>query len=153
MTKAVFINGGRVNYVQNVSASHHLFQSDEPVEAGGLDLGPDPYDLLLAALGSCIGITLRMYAERKGWPLGDVRTRLTYARVHAEDCSTCDGEPKLIDTIEVELSLVGDLSDDQRRRFMEIAEKCPVHRTLTSPIRIRTRPAPRTADASVLQTK
>jgi putative redox protein len=123
---------------------HHLLQADEPVDSGGSDAGPDPYDLLLAALGACISITLRMYADRKQWPLEGVQVRLSYARVHAEDCATCDSEAKLLDIIEVELSLVGDLSEDQRRRLKEIAEKCPVHRTLTSPIPIRTRPAPQT---------
>ena len=140
MTRAVLVNGGQVNYVQNISVDHHLFHADEPVDSGGLDAGPDPYELLLSALGACIGITLRMYAGRKLWPLEGIQVRLTYARVHAEDCAACDGEPRLIDTIDVEVSVVGDLSEDQRRRLIEIAGKCPVHRTLTSSIQIRTRP-------------
>ena len=147
MTRAVVVNGGQVNYVQNISVGHHLFQADEPVNSGGLDAGPDPYELLLAALGSCISITLRMYAERKQWPLESVHTRLTYARVHAEDCAACDGETRLIDAIDAEVLVVGDLSGDQRRRLLEIAGRCPVHRTLTSSIQIRTRPAPQSSDA------
>ena len=83
MTRAVLVNSGQVDYVQNISVGQHLSQADEPVDSGGLDAGPDPYELLLSALGACIGITLRMYAERKLWPLESVQVRLTYARVHA----------------------------------------------------------------------
>ena len=151
MTRTVLVNGGQVRYTQKISVGHHLLQADEPVEAGGLDAGPDPYELLLTALGACISITLRMYADRKQWPLEKVQVRLSYGRVYADDCATCDGELKLINAIEVQLSLIGDLSEDQRRRFMEIAEKCPVHRTLTSPIPIRTRPAPEGSDALAWQ--
>ncbi|HXD30225.1 MAG TPA: OsmC family protein [Pyrinomonadaceae bacterium] len=144
MSKAVIVNDGLIRYVQNISVGHHLLQADEPVASGGSDAGPDPYELLLAALGACISITLRMYADRKQWPLDGVQVRLSYARVHAEDCATCDSEAKLIDIIDVEVSVVGDLSEDQHRRLLEIAGKCPVHRTLASPISIRTRPAPQT---------
>lgn len=151
MTRAVLVNDGQVNYVQNISVGHHLFQADEPVNSGGLDAGPDPYELLMAALGACISITVRMYAERKQWPLESVQVRLTYARVHAEDCAAYDGEARLIDAIDVEVSVVGDLSEDQRRRLIEIAGKCPVHRTLTSSIQIRTLPASRNSDALALQ--
>jgi putative redox protein len=151
MSRAVVVNGGRVDYVQNISVGHHLFPADEPVDSGGLDAGPDPYELLLAALGACVSITVRMYAERKQWPLESVQVRLTYARVHAEDCAACDGEPRLIDAIDVEVSVVGDLSGDQRRRLIEIAGRCPVHRTLTSSIQISTRPAPEGSDAVAWQ--
>jgi len=147
MTRAVLVDGGQVNYVQNISVGQHLFQADEPVEAGGLDSGPDPYELLLTSLGACISITLRMYADRKHWPLASVHVRLTYARVHAEDCAACDGETRLIDAIDAEVLVVGDLSEEQRRRLMEIAERCPVHRTLTSSIQIRTRPATQRSEA------
>ena len=147
MSRAVLVNDGQVNYVQNISVGHHLFQADEPVNSGGLDAGPDPYELLMAALGACISITLRMYAERKQWPLESVQVRLMYARVHAEDCAACDGEARLIDAIDAEVLVVGDLSEDQRRRLIEIAGKCPVHRTLNSPVQIRTRPAAQSSDA------
>lgn len=130
MTRAVVVNDGQVNYVQNVSVGHHLFQADEPVDAGGVDGGPNPYELLLAALGACTGITVRMYAQRKRWPLESVQVRLTY----------------VMDAIEEEVSVVGDLSEDQRRRLIEIAARCPVHRTLNSPVQIRTRPAPQGSD-------
>lgn len=142
MTRAVLVSGAEVRYVQNISVGHHLLQADEPSEAGGRDAGPDPYELLLSALGACISITLRMYADRKQWPLKSVQVQLSYGRVYADDCATCDGELKLIDAIEVQLKLIGELSEDQRRRFKEISEKCPVHRTLTSPIQILTRLAP-----------
>lgn len=147
MSRDVLVNGGQVRYAQKISVGHHLLQADEPIEAGGLDAGPDPYELLLAALGSCISITLRMYADRKQWPLEDVEVRLTYGKIQADDCTTCDGELKLIDAIEVQLSLVGDLSEAQRRRLMEISERCPVHRTLSSPIQIRTRPTSQSSEA------
>ena len=143
MTRAVIVEDGEVRYAQNISVGHHFFHADEPLEVGGRDAGADPYELLLAALGACIGITLRMYADRKQWPLEGVQVRLSYARMHAEDCATCDDEIKMVDGIEVEVLVVGDLSEDQRRRLMEIAERCPVHRTLSSPIQIRTRPAPK----------
>ena len=142
MTRAVLVNGDQVRYVQKISVGRHLLQADETADAGGLDAGPNPYELLLAALGSCISITLRMYAGRKEWPLEKVQVRLTYGRVYADDCVTCERELKLIDAIRVELSVIGDLSEDQRRRLLEIAGKCPVHRTLTSPIQILTRLAP-----------
>ena len=147
MSRAVVVNGGQVDYAQNISVGRHLFHADEPAASGGLDAGPDPYELLLAALGACVSITLRMYAERKQWPLESVQVRLKYARVHAEDCAMCDGESRLIDAMEVEVLLIGDLTGDQRRRLIEIAGKCPVHRTLTSSIQIRTRPAPESSEA------
>ena len=147
MTRAVLVDGGQVNYLQSISVGQHSFQADEPVDSGGLDAGPDPYELLLASLGTCISITLRMYAERKQWPLESVHVRLTYARVHAEDCAACDGETRLTDAIEAEVLVVGDLSEAQRTRLMEIAGRCPVHRTLESSIKIRTLPAPQSTEA------
>ena len=142
MARTVLINGGRVRYPQNISVGEHFLGADEPVEVGGSDTGPDPYELLLSSLGACISITLRRYADRKQWPLEEVQVRLGYGRGHADDCATCDGELKLIDVINVQLSVMGDLSEEQRRRLLEIAGKCPVHRTLTSPIQINTRLTP-----------
>ena len=139
MTRAVFVKGGEVRYVQTVSVDHHLFQADEPFDVGGRDAGPNPFELLLAALGTCTSITVRMYAERKGWPLEDVQVRLVYAPVPSENCDTSSGEAELVDGIQEELIVVGDLSEAQRRRLAEIAAKCPVHRTLGSPISICTR--------------
>ena len=139
MSRRVVVDGGRLQYRQNISVGHHLYQSDEPVNAGGRDAGPDPYELLLSALGSCVGITLRIYADRKQWPLEAVRVELSWARVHMADCVACDSGFELVDGIEMELSFVGDLSESQRERLLQIANKCPVHRTLSSPIQIRAR--------------
>ena len=147
MTRAVFVKGGEVRYVQTVSVGHHLFQADEPFDVDGRDAGPNPFELLLAALGTCTSITVRMYADRKGWPLEDVQVRLAYATVQAEDCDTRNDGAELVDGIQEELIVVGDLSEAQRRRLAEIAARCPVHRTLGSPISICTRLATQSVDA------
>ena len=139
MTRCVTVSSGSSKYAERIAVGSHVLHADEPVSVGGEDGGPNPYELLLAALGACTGMTLRMYAERKKWPLEDVRVRLAYAKVHADDCANCEGEARTIDHIELEISLVGSLTEEQRNRLLEIADKCPVHRTLTSPIRIRSR--------------
>ena len=114
---------------------NHLLITDEPVEAGGEDAGPDPYTLLLAALGSCISMTATLYAKRKGWPLERVTVRLRQQRIHAVDCLECkDVKEGFIHRIERSVSFAGDLSEEQHLRLQEIAHKCPVHKTLTSPI-------------------
>ena len=141
MSRNVSVDDGRLRYVQKISAGPHRLLADEPAEAGGTDAGPNPYEMLLAALGSCASITVRMYAERKQWPLEGVHVRMSWARVHAEDCAECDTEVRMVDGIEMDLSFSGDLSEDQRRRLIEIANRCPVHRTLSSQVPIRTRPA------------
>ena len=138
MARDVLVRGGKVPYAQNIIVGHHLLHADEPLQANGRDAGPDPYELLLAALGACISITLRMYADRKQWPLEDVGVRLSYGRVYAEDCEGCDGELKLVDAIQVQLAVTGNLSEIQRQRLLEIAQRCPVHRTLAAPIKIVT---------------
>ena len=102
-------------------------------------MSPNPYELLLAALGACTSMTVRMYAERKQWPLQGVEVRLTHSRIHAEDCAECDTKQGMLDRIEAEITFIGDLSDDQRHRLLEIANICPVHRTLVSEVQIRTR--------------
>jgi len=111
----------------------HTFTTDEPIAAGGEDAGPDPYTLLLAALGSCISMTLNLYARRKQWPLESVTVRLRQDRIHSKDCKEClqDG---YVHRIERSVSLTGPLTDEQRARLQEIAHKCPVHKTLTSQI-------------------
>jgi putative redox protein len=142
MVSHVSVNSGPSRYAQKISVGSHVLQADEPSNLGGNDAGPNPYEFLLAALGACTSMTVRMYAERKKWPLAAVRVGLSYAKVHAEDCANCDTEVRMIDQIDVEISFAGSLSDDQRTRLMEIANKCPVHRTLTSQVRIRSRLAP-----------
>ena len=109
--------------------------TDEPVDAGGEGAGPDPYTLLLAALGSCISMTTRLYAKRKGWPLESVTVRLRQQRIHAQDCAECAKETEgFVHRIERSVSFAGSLSEEQLARLQEIAHKCPVHKTLTSPI-------------------
>ena len=137
MLRNVSVQDAGVRYSQIISAGRHVFRGDEPVDAGGRDTGPNPYDFLLAALGSCASITVRMYADRKQWPLEDVHIELSYGQTHAEDAAACDTETGMITAIEMEVSFVGDLSEQQRQRLLEIANKCPVHRTLTSRIQIR----------------
>ena len=113
----------------------HSFITDEPISAGGDDAGPDPYTLLLAALGSCISMTLTLYARRKQWPLESVTVELRQKRIHAKDCKECvQDEEGHIHRIERSVTLTGPLSDEQRARLQEIAHKCPVHKTLTSRI-------------------
>jgi putative redox protein len=126
-------------FQQRVEAGGHYLVADEPASAGGLGSGLNPYDLLLAALGACTSMTLRLYAERKGWPLERVRVGLDHRRIHAEDCADCETKVGLVDEISREIEIKGPLDDGQRERLMEIADRCPVHRTLTSEIVIRTR--------------
>ena|SRR5215813_4993257 len=146
MSRSVVVETGELRYAQNISVGPHLLRGDEPVSAGGGDVGPNPYELLLAALGTCTSMTVRMYADRHRWPLESVHVHLSFARIHADDCVACDKELKVVDGIEMELSLFGELSESQRQRLMEIANKCPVHRTLESPILIRVRLAPPRAE-------
>jgi uncharacterized OsmC-like protein len=139
MPRNVYIDSGQSNFAQNISIGPHRLQVDEPSDLGGKDRGPTPYELLMAALGACTCITVRMYAERKQWPLEGVHVKLSYARAHAEDSARCDTEVRMIDQVEMEISFVGYLSEDQRQRLMAIANMCPVHRTLSSQIQIRER--------------
>jgi putative redox protein len=125
-------------FQQEVTVGWHRFTADEPVEAGGLDSGPGPYDLVLAGLGACTSMTLRLYAERKALPLDRVTVRLRHSRIHAVDCENCETREGMLDRIDRAITLAGDLNDEQRKRLLEIADKCPVHRTLTSEVEIRT---------------
>lgn len=134
----VMVRGEAGGFVQEVVAGAHRFQSDEPALMGGTETGPTPYDLLLAALGSCTSMTLGMYARRKKWPLERVTVHLRHSREHARDCEICPEQDARLTVIEVELALEGALTEDQRHRLLEIANRCPVHRTLTSRIEIRT---------------
>jgi putative redox protein len=125
-------------FQQDIKVGRHRLLADEPIEAGGLDSGLAPYDLVLAGLGACTSMTLRLYAERKALPLDQVTVRLAHSRIHAADCEDCETKEGMLDRIDRTITLAGNLDDDQRKRLLEIADKCPVHRTLTSEIDIRT---------------
>ena len=129
---------GRRQVPTNGRVGPHRFLGDEPVAAGGMDSGPSPYDLLLSALGTCTAMTLRLYADQKKLPLTGVSVTLTHAKIHAADCATCETKEGKIDRIERTIALEGPLDAAQRARLLEIADKCPVHRTLTSEVEIRT---------------
>ena len=116
----------------------HIVRADEPASAGGADGGPNPYELLLMSLGSCTSMTVQMYAARKKWPLEQVIVRLRQERVHMQDCADCEKPDAMVHRIEKTLELVGALDPEQRSRLMEIADHCPVHRTLSSRIDIKT---------------
>src|SRR6266581_4038208 len=116
----------------------HTLRADEPVAVGGGDVGPGPYELLLMALGSCTSMTVNMYAARKKWTLDQVVVRLRHERVHADDCANCEDPKSRIDRILCRIELAGPLDEAQRKQLIEIAKKCPVHRTLTNKIEIRT---------------
>lgn len=139
MPPTVVVKGSAAGFAQEITAGRHRLLGDEPASVGGTDTGPNPYDLLLAALGSCTSMTIGMYARRKAWPLESVTVQLRHSKVHAADCESCETKPALVDHIEREVQLFGPLSEDQRARLLEIANKCPVHRTLTSRIDIQTR--------------
>lgn len=132
---------GDGRYVQKVAAGRHVFLADEPHAVGGDDAGPSPYDLLLAALGACTAMTARMYAERKGLALESTSVTLRHRRIHARDCESCETESGMIDHLERVVSFSGDLSAEDRSRLLEIVDRCPVHRTLTSEVAIATRAA------------
>ena len=134
---------GNGKFQQEVLSGPHRFLADEPVKVGGLDSGPGPYDLLLAGLGACTSMTLRLYAEHKKLPLEHISVRLMHSRIHAEDCLNCETKEGMIDRIDRNITMEGPLDAEQRKRLLEIADKCPVHRTLESEINIRTfeRPA------------
>jgi putative redox protein len=123
---------------QEITSGPFRIRADEPVEVGGGGTGPSPYELLLASLGACTSMTLRLYATRKGWNLERITVRLRHYRVHAQDCIDCETKPASVDHIDRNIELAGNLSEEQKARLRAIAEKCPVHRTLTSRIEIRT---------------
>ena len=129
-------------FLRGVFSDHHQLMSDEPKSVGGQDLGPSPYDLLLMALGACTSMTLRMYANHKKLPLDDVEVTLRHERIHAVDCEHCEETDGKIERITRELSVRGDLTDQQRQRLLEIADRCPVHRTLENRPHIETRLKP-----------
>jgi putative redox protein len=135
----VVVRGNAAGFAQDVQVGSHRLAADEPIAFGGTDTGASPYDLLLAALGSCTSMTIGLYARRKNWPLENVTVSLRHSKIHAIDCADCETKNGKIDRIDREIQLAGSLTDEQRSRLMEIADLCPVHRTLTSEINIKTR--------------
>jgi putative redox protein len=133
-TDSVVVHGGATGFAQDIRVGAHRLLADEPTGAGGSDTGPSPYDFLLAALGSCRSMTLRMYADPKQWPLQGVTVHLHHEKIHAEDCAECETRVGRIDHIERRIELAGPLDDSQRQRLLEIASMCQVHRTLKAEI-------------------
>src|SRR5580700_132042 len=138
MSRAVTVTGGPSVLHQAISVGPHHLLADEPRTSGGSDAGPDPYELLLSALGSCTNITLRMYADRKKWPLREIRIALTHSKNYANDCVNCEQAAAKLDRIERRITLIGELSAEQRQKLLVIANLCPVHKSLTSKIDIQT---------------
>jgi putative redox protein len=143
----VVVRGGAGSFKQEIVAGKHRLLADEPASAGGSDAGPDPYDYLLTSLGVCTSMTVGLYARRKQIPLQNIIVSLWHSRIYAKDCEECEAKEGLLDRIDVEVELTGSLSTEQHAKLMEIAGKCPVHRTLTSQINIRLRPAQKSSSA------
>jgi putative redox protein len=135
----VTVQGSAAGIAQEIVVGRHRLTGDEAASAGGTDTGPNPYDFLLAALGSCTSMTVAMYARLKRWPLECVTVRLRHSRIHGADCEGCETSERLLDQIDRDLEFTGALSEEQRLRLLEIANRCPVHRTLTSKVHIQTR--------------
>ncbi|HKP75836.1 MAG TPA: OsmC family protein [Longimicrobiaceae bacterium] len=132
----VAVRVGASGFRAEATARGHTFVADEPVALGGTDEGPTPYDFVVAGLGACTAMTLRMYADRRGWPLEGVTVRLTHSRVHEKDCEACPSQNVGIDQLERKIELEGDLTDEQREGLMRIADRCPVGQTLARGIRV-----------------
>ena len=137
--RSVIVRGSAAGFAQEIHAGPHRLHADEPASAGGTDTGPSPYDLLLAALGACTSMTVAMYARRKAWPLEEVTVHLRHSKIYAADCGECETKEEMLDRIERDIHFAGPLTEEQRSKLIEIANKCPVHRTLTSEIDIVTR--------------
>jgi putative redox protein len=137
--REVIVHGDASSFAQQILAGAHALTADEPTDAGGGDIGPSPYDLLLAALGACTSMTVGMYARRKAWPLESVTVRLRHSRIYAADCANCETKEAMLDRIERDVEFSGALTDEQRAKLLDISNQCPVHRTLVSEIDIQTR--------------
>ena len=138
MNRQLRVESGSVNYAQNISIGPHLLHADESADIGGNDIGPNAVELLLAALGACVSITLQMYAARKRWPLHAVRVEVSHEKALADGNRDGAARIEMVDRISVQVSLGGDLSDDQLDRLMQIAERCPIHRMLVPQVQIQT---------------
>jgi uncharacterized OsmC-like protein len=138
----VIVRGNAAGFLQEITSGKHQLRADEPVSAGGSDAAPGPYDYLLIGLGACTSITVGLYARSRKWPLKSIAVSLRHSRIHAQDCAECETKEGMLDRIDVEVGLSGPLTAEQRAKLMEIAAKCPVHRTLTSEINIRLHTVP-----------
>jgi len=136
-TPHVVVRGGAYSFKQEITAGKHHLVADEPVSAGGGDAGPDPYDYLLTSLGACTSMTVGLYARRNKFPLENIKVSLWHSRIYATDCEECETRDGMVDRIDVEIELSGPLTAEQHAKLMDVAAKCPVHRTLTSEINIR----------------
>lgn len=132
------VHGSAQGFAQTITTGRHRLLADEPLAEGGMDTGPSPYDLLIAALGACTSMTVSLYARRKGWPLEAVTVKLTHRKVHAADCEDFEKTKDVPDHIERWIELHGALTEEQRARLLEIANNCPVHKTLASQIHVVT---------------
>ena len=137
--REVVVHGSAKGFTQEITVAGHRLVVDEPTAFGGSATGPSPYDLLVSALGACTSMTVSLYARRKQWPLEAVTVRLRHSKIHAVDCAECDTKSGMLDGIERDVELHGDLTAQQRAQLLEMANRCPVHKTLTSEINIRTR--------------
>jgi uncharacterized OsmC-like protein len=137
--KQIVVRIGDSGFTTEIKAGDHIFLADEPESVGGYDLGPTPYDLLLSGLGACTAMTLRMYADRKKISLNEIRVHLQHSKTHSQDCNECENSSAKIDQIERIIELEGNLTAEEENRLLEIADKCPVHKTLLSQIKIKTR--------------
>ncbi|MFZ1218289.1 MAG: OsmC family protein [Chthoniobacterales bacterium] len=133
----VIVRGNAREFLQEVVSGKHHLQADEPVSYGGGDVAPGPYDYLLIALGVCTSMTIGLYARRKQLPLENITVSLRHSRIHADDCEDCETKKGMLDRIDLAVELTGPLTQEQHARLMEIAGKCPVHRTLKSEIQIK----------------
>lgn len=139
MARTVSVNSGAAKYSQDISVGPHKLQSDEPIDIGGKDVGPNPQELLMASLGACATTTVQMYAERHQWPLKSVRANLSHLRVVAENSPDSGAGIGMVDQFVMEVSFVGDLSAEQRNRLFEIANRCPIHRMLSSGVKTQSK--------------
>jgi uncharacterized OsmC-like protein len=135
----VIVRGNASGFLQEVSSGKHHLRADEPTSVGGGNAAPGPYDYLLVGLGACTSMTVGLYARTKKWPLENITVALRHSRIHADDCAECETKVGMLDRIDVEIEMTGALTAEQREKLLEIAAKCPVHRTLKSEINIRVR--------------
>jgi putative redox protein len=134
----VVVRGGPSGLLQQIDAGRFHWVSDEPASVGGTETGPTPYDLLLGALGACTSMTLRLYADRRKWPLESVTVRLRHQRIHRDDCVNCEAKDASIERVERTLELKGPLTEEQRAKLRDMAERCPVHQTLRNKLEVVT---------------